>query len=244
MTSMEGRVALVTGASRGIGAATARALSEAGAVVVLAARDADALAAVSRSLPGPSTVVRTDVADERQVTALVQRAVAEHGRLDAAVNNAGATHRPTPLGQLGLVEFDRIVAVDLRAVFVAMRSELAVMGAGGSIVNVSSRAGAHGVPGMCAYAAAKHGVVGLTRVAALDYAEHGIRVNAVTPGSILAGGLVHVDEETRRQVGRWAPLGRVGRPEEVAAAIRWLCSDESSYVTGAVLEIDGGQTAR
>ncbi|MFL6128686.1 MAG: SDR family NAD(P)-dependent oxidoreductase [Mycobacteriales bacterium] len=244
MDSMTGKVALVTGASRGIGAATARALSVAGASVVLAARDADALADVAGSLPGPASVVPTDVTDEAQVERVVERTLAAYGRLDAAVNNAGASHRPTPLAGIEVADFDRIVAVDLRAVFLALRAELPAMAPGGAIVNVSSRAGTHGVPGMGAYAAAKHGVIGLTRVAALDYAERGIRVNAVTPGSVEAGGLAVMDDATKAQVGKWAPLGRIARAEEIAAAIRWLCSDESSYLTGAVLEIDGGQTAR
>ena len=244
MTTMEGKVALVTGASRGIGAATARALSAAGASVVLAARDAEALAEVAASLPGPATVVPTDVTDEAQLGRLVDRTVEAYGRLDAAVNNAGASHRPVELADIETADFDRILAVDLRAVFLAMRAEIPAMRPGGAIVNVSSRAGTHGVPGLGAYAAAKHGVIGLTRVAALDYAVRNIRVNAVTPGSVEAGGLAAADDETRAQVGRWAPLGRIARAEEIAAAIRWLCSDESSYVTGAVLEIDGGQTAR
>lgn len=244
MTSMQGKVALVTGASRGIGAATARALSEAGASVVLAARDADALAEVAASLPGPATVQPTDVTDEAQVERAVERTLAAYGRLDAAVNNAGASHRPTALADIEVADFDRIVAVDLRAVFLALRAEIPAMRPGGAIVNVSSRAGTHGVPGMGAYAAAKHGVIGLTRVAALDYAERNLRVNAVTPGSVEAGGLAAMDDATKAQVGKWAPLGRIARAEEIAAAIRWLCSDESSYLTGAVLEIDGGQTAR
>jgi NAD(P)-dependent dehydrogenase (short-subunit alcohol dehydrogenase family) len=241
---MQGKVALVTGASRGIGAATARALSEGGASVVLAARDADALAEVAASLPGPATVVPTDVTDEAQLGRLVEATLAAYGRLDAAVNNAGASHRPIGLADIEVADFDRIVAVDLRAVFLALRAEIPAMQPGGAIVNVSSRAGTHGVPGMGAYAAAKHGVIGLTRVAALDYAVRNIRVNAVTPGSVAAGGLAAADDATKAQVGKWAPLGRIARAEEIAAAIRWLCSDESSYLTGAVLEIDGGQTAR
>jgi NAD(P)-dependent dehydrogenase (short-subunit alcohol dehydrogenase family) len=245
---LEGKVALVTGASRGIGAAVARALSCAGAAVVLAASDADSLDKLSDELGGPgrALAVQTDVSDVYQVALMVDRVVDEFGRLDVACNNAaGGGHPPTPLADVPVEAFDSGVAVSLRGVFLAMRLEIPAMLAtgGGAIVNMSSTVGLQAVSGLAAYVAAKHGLEGLTRVAALDYAGQGVRVNAVAPGPILTDNLARAGTQAQEAAAAAMPLARVGRPEEVAAAVVWLCSEDAAFVTGTTLVIDGGKLA-
>jgi len=243
MTTLEGRTALVLGANGGIGAAIARALGEAGARLVLAARDADGLHRVQSEVDSEEVrVVPTDITDEESVRALVEQASADG--MDIAVNNAGLSHEPSPLGELDIDVADSVLEVTLRGTLVAMHHELAALPDGGSIVNIASTAGVAGAPGMAAYAAAKHGVVGLTRTAAVDYAGRGVRVNAVAPGSTDSGGVAAQPGEVKQGIGRSAPLGRLGRPEEVAAAVAWLASPASAYTTGTVLTVDGGKGAR
>ena len=242
------RVALVTGASRGIGAATARAFAQAGAAVALAARDGSALATLAReieALGGRALAVPTDVGDPAAVAALVEQTVATFGRLDAAINNAGGGHRPAPLAELTVDEFDAAVRLNLRGVFLAMKFEIPAMLAsgGGAIVNMTSTAGLHGVRGIGGYVAAKHGVVGLTATAALEYGARGIRVNAIAPGPILTERLAAAGEEVRAQAARARPLGRLGRPEEVAALALWLCSDQAGFITGSTIPLEGGALA-
>src|SRR5690606_30646815 len=157
---------------------------------------------------------------------------------------AGTAHRPAPLGDLALDDVDRVLRVTLRGVLVAMRDQLAALPDGGSVVNVVSTAGLAGAPGMGAYAAAEHGVVGLTRTAALDYADRGVRVNAVAPGAIDSGGTADQPPEVKQRIGSFAPLGRLGTPEEVAAAVAWLASPAAAFTTGAILAVDGGKGAR
>lgn len=243
--ALEGRTALIIGANGGIGRAIAHALGGAGAHLVLAARDRarlDQLRAEVESQGMTCRAIAADVTDDESVRALVENAAADG--MDIAVNNAGTTHRPTPLGSLAIEDADRVLRVTLRGTLVAMRHELATLPDGGSIVNVVSTAGMAGAPGMAAYVAAKHGVVGLTRTAALDYADRGIRVNAVAPGPIDSGAITAQRDEIKQQIGSYTPLGHLGRPEEVAAAVTWLASPAASYTTGAILTVDGGKGAR
>jgi NAD(P)-dependent dehydrogenase (short-subunit alcohol dehydrogenase family) len=246
---LDGRRALVTGASRGIGAEIARAMAHAGAAVALAARDKGALERVAEQIAGEggrALVVPTDVADPAAVERMVAATVEGLGGLDVAVNNAaGGGHRPAPLAEVQPEQFRSALAISLEGVFLSLRHEIPAMLAagGGAIVNMASTAGLEAVGGTAGYTAAKHGVIGLTKVAALDYAARGIRVNAVAPGPILTGRLQEAGEEWQRQAGQGLPMQRIGRPAEVAAACVWLCSDQASFVTGATLTIDGGKLA-
>jgi len=246
---LAGQVALVTGASRGIGAAVARAFSGAGAAVVLASRDPvslDALAAELDQGGGEALAVTTDVAEADAVARVVERTMAHFGRLDIACNNAaGGGHRPMALADVALDDFDTAVAVNLRGVFLALKYEIPAMTAsgGGAIVNMSSTAGIQAVAGLAAYVSTKHGIEGLTKVAALDYAAAAIRVNAIAPGPILTDDLRRAGPEAQGVVAAAMPMRRIGRPDEVAAAAVWLCSDAASFVTGTTLVIDGGKLA-
>jgi len=249
--SLAGASAVVVGANGLIGNAVARRLVGAGARMTLLARDADALTTLRSSLldahgsdgAAPEVeAVALDVRDDEAVRDAVTAAAGPEG-LAVAINNVGVSHRPTPLGDLALDELDRVLAVSLRGVAVAMRAELAVMADGGAIVNVASSAGVAGAPGMSAYVAAKHGVVGLTKTAAIDYAARGVRVNAVAPGPIESGPIMALASEVRTRVGTFVPLQRMGTADEVADAIVWLASPASSYVTGTVLRVDGGKGA-
>jgi NAD(P)-dependent dehydrogenase (short-subunit alcohol dehydrogenase family) len=246
---LRGKVAIVTGASRGIGTAAARAFARAGATVALAARDEKALASVAEHISvagGRALAVPTDVGDAASVERLVARTVDAYGRVDIAFNNAaGGGHMPTPLAEVAVEDYESALAISLRGVFLSMKYELAVMldAGGGAIVNMASTAGVEAVAGLAGYVSSKHGVIGLTKSAALDYAEQGIRINAVAPGPILTDRLEQAGEEAQRQAGLAMPMRRVGKPEEVASAVVWLCSDAASFITGATLPIDGGKLA-
>lgn len=248
-TDMTGKVALVTGASRGIGAAVARAFRSAGAHVAIAARDAEALHRLADELGrngGHALAFAGDVSDPEAVAEMVDRVIAQFGRLDFACNNAaGGGHPPTPLAEVPIEAFDSGLAVSLRGVFLSMREEIPaiVRSGGGAIVNMSSTAGLQAVGGLSSYVAAKHGVEGLTKVAALDYAGLGVRVNAVAPGPILTDNLQRTGAAALQAAATAMPLQRIGRPEEVAAAVVWLCSEAADFITGTTLTIDGGKLA-
>jgi NAD(P)-dependent dehydrogenase (short-subunit alcohol dehydrogenase family) len=245
---LDGKVALVAGASRGIGAVTARAFAQAGAAVVLAARDRQALDSVAESIRtagGQALAVPTDVGDPASVEQLVKQAVGAFGRLDAAFNNATDGPGPAPLADLEPEEFDRAIRSNIRGTFLGMKYEIQAMlrTGGGAIVNMASVAGLQGVANLAGYVAGKAGIIGLTKVAALDYADQGIRVNVLAPGPILTHHLEAAGEEAQRLAGLSTPMRRVGRAEEVAATVVWLCSDQASFVTGVTLPLDGGQSA-
>jgi NAD(P)-dependent dehydrogenase (short-subunit alcohol dehydrogenase family) len=248
-TDLSGKVALVTGASRGIGAAVARAFRQAGACVAITARNVEALELLADELgrsEGRAIAIRADVSDPVDVAVAVARVIGEFGRLDIACNNAaGGGHPPTPLAEVPIEAFDSGLAVSLRGVFLSMREEIPaiVRAGGGAIVNTSSTAGLQAVGGLASYVAAKHGVEGLTKVAALDYASAGVRVNAVAPGPILTENLERAGTGAQEAAAAAMPLRRVGRPEEVADAVAWLCSDAAAFITGTTLVIDGGKLA-
>ena len=191
--------------------------------------------------------VRCDVSDDAQVAAMVDRIVAEFGRLDAAFNNAGIMARIAPTADSIREDWDRVIGTNLRGVWSSMKYELRHMQRqlSGTIVNNASVGALTGNPGIASYIASKHGVVGLTRTAALEYIKHGIRVNAVNPGLIdtqIARDVVAGDEHAYTEIAKHVPIGRAGRPEEIAAAVLWLCSPAASYVVGQALTVDGGMT--
>ena len=247
-----GKVALVTGAASGMGLSTARAFAEAGAAVVLADFRKDAVTVEAQKLVGAGhkvLAVRCDVSEDAQVAAMVDRTVAEFGRLDAVFNNAGVMARIAPTAESAREDWDRVIGINLRGVWSCMKYELRQMERQGSgaIVNNASVGALTGNPGIGSYIASKHGVVGLTRTAALEYIKHGIRVNAVNPGLIdtqIARDVVSGDEQAYAEIAKHVPIGRAGRPEEIASAVLWLCSSGASYVVGQALTVDGGMTVQ
>jgi NAD(P)-dependent dehydrogenase (short-subunit alcohol dehydrogenase family) len=233
------------------GLVTARAFAEAGAAVVLADIDEGAVGAATDDLAaaGHQAVgVTCDVADEAQAAAMVERAVAAFGRLDMAFNNAGVQVPPNDAADEPAENFDRVNAINLRGVWASMKHELRQMReqGGGAIVNCSSLGGLVGLPSRAAYHASKHGVIGLTRSAALEYAPRGIRINAVCPGTIdtpMVADMLDTQPDAMKEIMRDQPIGRLGRSNEIAAAVLWLCSPGASFVIGVPLPVDGGFTA-
>lgn len=248
--NFEGKVALVTGGASGIGRETARRFAELGASVIVADVDADGgSGAVSevQQCGAEGLFVRCDVSDPLQVARLFDESASRFDRLDFAANNAGIGGPWEQIQSYPHEGWDRVLAVNLNGVFYCMQEEIRRMiGKGGSIVNVASIAGKRGLPNQAAYTASKHAVIGLTRVSAQEVARHDIRVNAVCPaytdtpliGPLIAGNTRRVEKMLER-----IPMRRFGKPHDIAEAIVWLCSDESSFVTGQAINLDGGMTA-
>jgi NAD(P)-dependent dehydrogenase (short-subunit alcohol dehydrogenase family) len=247
----EGKVALVTGAGSGIGQASAIAFAREGAAVVASdvLDNGGETVETIRGNGGEACFVRCDVSDEADVEALLVETVARYGRLDAAHNNAGITTAQVLAADVTVEDFERTIAVNLKGVWLCMKYEIPRMleSGGGAIVNAGSSAAVLGLPKFAAYTASKHGVAGLTKSAALDYAKLGVRVNVVSPGAtrtpmMLAAMAENPERETFVKSG--IPMGRMAEPEEVAEAAVWLCSYRASFITGQVLQVDGGIAAQ
>ena len=239
------KVAFITGAASGIGRATAVAFAGEGARGAILDRTKDALAdtaAAVEAAGGEVLAIACDVSDPDQVETAVARTVERFGRLDIAFNNAGVENKAAPVHEIDLAEWDRILSVNLRGLFTCMKHELAQMVAQGSgvVINTSSGAGIRGVAGGAAYAASKHAIIGLTRSAALDYATQNIRVNAVLPGNIETPMMDRFTGGDIQKAIDLEPVGRLGKPQEIAEAVLWMASDLRGFVTGAATVVDGG----
>lgn len=248
-----GKVAFVTGAASGIGRATALAFAHEGASVVVADVSEQGNQETARTieeLGGQAIAVKCDVTRTEDVKVALEKTIEAFGRLDFAFNNAGIEPRnAAPTAEYEEEEWNRIIDINLRGVFLCMKHEIPLIlkQGRGAIVNTSSGAGIIGIKGSPAYTAAKHGVIGLTKAAALDYASQNIRVNAVCPGYIdtpMMGRFTGGTDEGRAKVIAQEPVGRMGKPEEIAAAVIWLCSDAAAFVVGHAMVIDGGQTVQ
>jgi len=247
VTLLQDKIGFVTGGASGIGRASALLMAREGAAVAVADHNRDGAEAVAeavRAAGGRAIALTGDVARAVEVEAMVQEAVAQLGSLDCAVNCAGMSPPLTPLGDLSDDDWALCLAVNLTGVRNCMKSQIRNMAArGGSIVNIASGAGLEGVAGLSAYVASKHGVVGATKTAALDYARQGVRINALCPGLVLTPMTQAGVDSGALDIAALCPIGRAGRPEEVAEAAVWLCSDRASFVTGVALPVDGGHLA-
>jgi NAD(P)-dependent dehydrogenase (short-subunit alcohol dehydrogenase family) len=249
--ALDGKAALVTGGGSGLGRASALALARAGAAVTIADVNEDGgkeTAALVEQAGGEADFLRADVTQPDDVAVMIYETVARWGHLDCAVNNAGITGTAAPTADYTLDDWNRTIALNLTSVFLCLKHEIpAMLERGGAIVNMASGAGLVGFPGLPAYVASKHGVVGLTRAAAMEYAGQGVRINAICPGSTrtpMLEDFMGGDEQVERMLTRPIPVGRLGRPEEIADAVVWLCSDAASFVVGHALAVDGGTIMR
>ena len=248
--NMQGKVAMVTGAAMGIGLACAKAFAQAGATVVMVDIQSAEREVQNLVNEGYKAVAYTcDVSDGKAVEEMINWIVKIYGHLDAAHNNAGIQTPQRPMAEITDDEFDRTVAVDLKGVWNCMKYEIEQMlkqENGGMIVNTSSQGGVTGFPGQAAYISCKHAVIGMTRTAAMDYAAKGIRINAICPGAILtpmAEDLIKRNPSLEKKLIQDIPAGRLGKSEEIADAVLWLCSSGASFVHGHALLVDGGFTA-
>lgn len=249
---VQGKVALVTGGASGIGRATALAFAREGAKVVVSdviSSGGEETVALIKGAGGDALFVKADVAQPTEVNALISQVVATYGRLDCAFNNAGIEGMMASTVECTEENWDRTLAINLKGVWLCMKAEIAQMlkQGGGAIVNTASVAGLVGFAGLPAYVASKHAVVGLTKTAALEYAKSGIRINAVCPGVIhtpMVERLFQNNPQAGERIAALEPIGRLGKPEEIAEAVVWLCSDAASFVTGLPMAVDGGLIAQ
>ena len=250
-TSLQNKVAIITGGSSGMGRQTALLFAQRGAKVVIAdinETGGTSVAEEIRTQGGDALFIPTDVSSHESVAAMVNATVDQYGRLDCAFNNAGIEGKSTKLADCTEETWDRTIAVDLKGVWLCMKYEIPKMleSGGGSIVNTASVAGLGGAPGLPAYGAAKFGVVGLTKTAAVEYARKGIRVNAICPGVIrtpMVDRLFADNPKVQVAMEKAHPIGRIGEPQDIALGVAWLCSDESNFLTGQAIPFDGGMTA-
>ena len=250
---LDGKIALITGAGSGIGRASALTFAREGAKVAVADKLVDGGQGTVRMVEaagGTANFIEVDVSDAASVEAMVNATVETYGRIDCAYNNAGIEGQVAPTDSYADDMFDKVIAVNLTGVWLCMKYEIPRLlehGGGGAIVNTASGAGLIGVAGLSAYVASKHGVIGLTKTAALEYAKSGIRVNAVCPGLIQTPMVERLTAD-QPQLGEalvaMEPVGRTGRPEEIAESVVWLCSDAASFVTGHAMSVDGGFVAQ
>lgn len=248
MNDMKGKVALVTGAGAGIGRSTAILFAKRGASVVVSdvvpAGGEETVRLIEKA-DGEALFIKTDVSRSSDIEAMIEKTMNQYGRLDYATNNAGVNGPITSLTDCSEEDWDTVMGINLKGVWLCMKYEIPQMikSGGGSIVNTASMAGLVGFPYQTSYVSSKHGVIGLTRTAALDFGKQGIRVNAVCPGVIhttMVQSLLEEIPEVIDTLNNQAPVGRIGQPEEIAEAVVWLCSDAASFVTGHALAVDGG----
>ncbi len=251
MKLVNDKIALITGAAAGIGRATALKFASEGAKVVASdvnVKGGEETVEMIKKAGGEAVFVKSDISQSADVKALIAETVKAYGRLDCACNIAGILGTMGPFTDQTEDDFDRVIAVNLRGTFLCIQAELGQMlkNDGGTIVNVASIAGLVGSAGISPYVASKHAVTGLTKTAALEFAQQGIRVNAVCPGGIDTDMVQSFlsEEFTREMIDTMHPIGRIGQPEEVAELMVWLCSDRSSFMTGAIIPIDGGFVAQ
>ena len=248
---MKGKVALVTGGTAGIGRTTALAFAREGAKVALSGRrekEGNEVVAEIKAAGGEAIFIKTDISKDAEVKAMVEQTVAAFGRLDYAFNNAGVEHAPTPTSEQTEETYELVMNTNVKGVWLSQKYEIAAMrqSGGGAIVNNASVAGLGGMAGMGIYVASKHAVIGLTKATALEVAKKGIRVNAVAPAAIETRMFNDFakTEEAQQMMASLHPIGRIGKPEEIAEAVVFLCSDKASFITGETLAIDGGWTAQ